>query len=74
MAGLLEDTTNIVDTEWWHCLKIILAGSGEIMSRRFSIVLILAGLLLIALGLRSGDVTQVLIKAQRVCLECIGIG
>ncbi|MGD0152889.1 MAG: CD1871A family CXXC motif-containing protein [Thermacetogeniaceae bacterium] len=44
------------------------------MSRRFSIALITAGLLLIALGLCSGDVARVLIKAQRFCLECIGIG
>ena len=32
------------------------------------------GLLLIALGLMSGQAELVLAKAIRICMECVGIG
>ena len=45
------------------------------MKRRvLSLILTAAGLCLIALGLGAGQHTQVLQKAVRVCLECIGVG
>lgn len=44
------------------------------MKRKLSIVLLAISLLLIALGLASGEFRAVLEKARTVCLECIGIG
>jgi hypothetical protein len=37
-------------------------------------VLFFAALLLFGLGLARGEAAVVLVKAIRVCLECIGIG
>lgn len=36
--------------------------------------LIFLGLLLIAIGIRQGQPTQIMAKAIRICLECVGIG
>lgn len=42
--------------------------------RLTSLGIILAGLLLIGLGVYRGEVYVVLTKAVHICLECIGIG
>lgn len=44
------------------------------MNRKFSLVLILTGLAMLAAGLARGEAGEVLAKAVRICLECIGIG
>jgi hypothetical protein len=44
------------------------------MKRRLPILLLALALLLVVLGLASGEFRSVLEKAQTVCLECIGIG
>jgi hypothetical protein len=44
------------------------------MKRKLPIVLLAISLLLIALGLASGEFRAVLEKARTVCLGCIGIG
>ena len=36
--------------------------------------LIMAGILLLAVGIATGGVNDVLNKAIRICYECIGIG
>ncbi|MDR1797342.1 MAG: thioredoxin [Clostridiales Family XIII bacterium] len=40
----------------------------------FSLVLIAGGVCLLALGAAQGQAAEVMQKAVRVCLECIGIG
>lgn len=37
-------------------------------------VLALAGTVFLLYGIFSGQVSSVLLKATRICLECIGIG
>ena len=37
-------------------------------------LLLVAGALLAALGLAQGQYAQVLAKAVKICLECVGIG
>ena len=37
-------------------------------------VLALAGTAFLLIGIFSGQVSSVLIKATKICLECIGIG
>ena len=37
-------------------------------------VLVLAGTAFLLVGIFSGQVSSVLIKATHICLECIGIG
>ncbi len=44
------------------------------MKRKLPIVLFAVSLLLVALGLASGEFQAVLEKARTICLECIGIG
>lgn len=46
------------------------------MTRRrgLQVGLLLAALALIWAGVAQGDVRDVLMKAARVCLECIGLG
>jgi len=44
------------------------------MNRRISVILMLAGLVMLAAGFARGEADQVLAKAIRICLECIGIG
>ena len=44
------------------------------MKRRLPILLLALALLLVVLGLASGEFRSVLEKARTVCLECIGIG
>lgn len=39
-----------------------------------SLLLLAAALVFIALGVLSGEYREVLGKAVRICLECIGIG
>lgn len=39
-----------------------------------AIAVMLVGVALIAYGISTGQVTSVLNKAIRVCMECIGIG
>ncbi|MBO4746590.1 MAG: thioredoxin [Clostridiales bacterium] len=39
-----------------------------------AIAVMLVGIALIAYGISTGQVTAVLNKAIRVCMECIGIG
>jgi hypothetical protein len=44
------------------------------MKRKLPFILLAISLLLVALGLVSGEFRSVLEKARTVCLECIGIG
>ena len=44
------------------------------MKRRLGLLLLLAALGLIAVGVAAGQPQQVMAKAVRVCLECVGIG
>jgi hypothetical protein len=44
------------------------------MKRKLPVVLLAVCLLLVALGLASGEFRAVLEKARTVCLGCIGIG
>lgn len=45
------------------------------MSRKtVPIFLILAGVLLILIGLSRGEANDVFSKAARICLECMGLG
>lgn len=44
------------------------------MNRKISLVLMFTGLATLAAGLARGEARQVLAKAIRICLECIGIG
>ena len=46
----------------------------EAMRRKLPAILLAVSLLLVALGLASGEFRAVLEKARTVCLECIGIG
>lgn len=39
-----------------------------------AILFLLAGIALVLIGLKNGQVQSVLSKATRVCMECIGIG
>lgn len=39
-----------------------------------SVTLLLAGVLMIALGILRGEHLTVLQKAIKICLECVGIG
>ncbi|MEW5762590.1 MAG: CD1871A family CXXC motif-containing protein [Bacillota bacterium] len=39
-----------------------------------ALLLVLAGLALVGAGLARGEAGAVLVKAVRICLECIGIG
>ena len=43
-------------------------------ARRTGFILLLAGAALAAVGLWQGPYAQVLAKAVRICLECVGIG
>lgn len=43
-------------------------------SKKAALALILAGCLLILGGIAAGQPAQVMAKAVRVCLECVGIG
>lgn len=36
--------------------------------------ILIAGIILVAIGIYMGDPTQVLQKAIRICFECIGLG
>ncbi len=44
------------------------------MKRKLPFILLAVSLLLVVLGLVSGEFRAVLEKARTVCLECIGIG
>ena len=44
------------------------------MKRREGWILLAAGAALAAAGLLQGQYAQVLAKAVRICLECVGIG
>lgn len=44
------------------------------MKRRAPLVLLSVSLLVLVLGLVSGEFRAVLEKAKTVCLECVGIG
>ena len=46
----------------------------NILKEKYGIIIILVSGILITLGLIQGQFSQVLQKAVRVCLECIGIG
>ena len=41
---------------------------------QFRLAAAAAGIALLALGLARGEFSDVLAKAMRICLECIGIG
>lgn len=49
-------------------------GEETIGLRKFSLVLLAAGVALIWAGLARGEGDRVLAKAVRICLECIGLG
>ncbi|MEE5992584.1 MAG: CD1871A family CXXC motif-containing protein [Oscillospiraceae bacterium] len=38
------------------------------------LIVLLAGMALMILGIMRGELVEVLNKAVRICLECIGIG
>ena len=44
------------------------------MKRKLPVILLAVSLLLVALGLMSGEFSAVLEKARAICLGCIGIG
>jgi hypothetical protein len=44
-----------------------------LFSRYIGIVLTAAGLLLVIMGIVSGETDEVLRKATTICLECIGL-
>ena len=44
------------------------------MKRKLPVILLAISILLVALGLASGEFRAVLEKARTVCLGCIGIG
>lgn len=37
-------------------------------------VLLLAGIILLAIGIYTGDFANIFLKASKICYECIGIG
>lgn len=43
-------------------------------NNKTALLLLLAGLALLALGIARGEVATVFEKAVRICLECVGIG
>jgi len=51
-----------------------LSGEETVRMRKFPLVLLAAGILLIWAGLARGEGDWVLAKAIRICLECIGLG
>lgn len=38
------------------------------------VILILTGAVLITIGVKNGDASDVMKKAVMICLECVGIG
>lgn len=44
------------------------------MHSRIKYILILAAIVLLAVGIQQGDAQAVLQKAVNICLECIGVG
>ena len=44
------------------------------MKRRLSLLLAALGLALIGVGASLGQSAQVLAKAARICMECVGLG
>jgi hypothetical protein len=44
------------------------------VKKKWAIILFIIGLILVGIGLASGEYGAVLEKARTVCLECIGIG
>ena len=44
------------------------------MKKKWAITLFIISLILIGIGLASGEFGAVLERAKTVCLECIGIG
>lgn len=46
----------------------------EKSARRTGLILLIAGAALTAAGLLQGQYAQVLAKAVRICMECVGIG
>lgn len=45
-----------------------------IKSRYFTLLILIAGVLMTYHGYNNGEVKVVLEKAVRICMECIGIG
>lgn len=45
-----------------------------IQTRYFTLLILIAGGLMIYRGFNNGEVKVVLEKAVRICMECIGIG
>lgn len=43
-------------------------------NNRTGLLLLLAGLIILTLGIARGEVATVFEKAVRICLECVGIG
>ncbi|MHB8094785.1 MAG: CD1871A family CXXC motif-containing protein [Candidatus Aminicenantales bacterium] len=44
------------------------------MKRKWPVILFILSIVLIAIGLKTGEFQAVLEKARMICLECIGIG
>jgi len=47
---------------------------GEKMRYAAGLLLLAAGAVMMAAGIRNGEMVTVMQKAIRICMECIGIG
>lgn len=55
-------------------LRLLRAARGVLPTWLPAALVFAVGALLIVLGVLNGDIVQLLQKATKICLECIGIG